>query len=177
MLHRAQTVWACVPPVPARFRHHLVPETDDIDALDMKQALEELADNCTCEVCGDMLRAGVRRVWHCHVEKKAGYTSKHWRHRRVCWVCLNNIGRFDKFVFPVIGESENSVESLTEIFARAEDQFGAGVRVEVEDATAVDANVIQMNVRLSVPVEAVHVNFTVSENGAVLFENPAAGAA
>ena len=68
----------------------------------------------TCEWCGDTIQHyapdGQRLVpkaeWRCWVVKKGGYTSKHWKHWRICSTChTKDNGGFGKWVFPIIANA------------------------------------------------------------------------
>ena len=79
--------------------------------VDPQSIVDWLVKVHTCEWCGDTIyqhdKTGhwvvQKPVWRCWEIKKNGYTSKHWKHWRICATCNSkDIGGFGKWIFPVI---------------------------------------------------------------------------
>ena len=80
----------------------------------------------TCEWCGDTIQHyapdGQRLVpkaeWRCWVVKKGGYTSKHWKHWRICSTChTKDPAQFGRWIFPIIATlpEHESLSALVQV--------------------------------------------------------------
>lgn len=81
-----------------------------VDEGNPQVLLDWLIVQHTCEWCGGNIdwydpdgRATVpKAMWRCREVKHGGWTSKHWKHWRVCSQCHHDFGNFSRWIFPVI---------------------------------------------------------------------------
>ena len=168
--------------------------------------LEWLATHSTCEWCGEIIgwidpatgQLAIKPAeWLCRVEKRGGYTSKHWRRWRVCQKChlKGVITDFSKWIFPVIknmpliGDSLAALMQVQPMGVPSGEIFYADLverplrgrrreRVVLDDATFYDRPEharayaermlnVDLYVKVPVPLETIKVDFAITPEGVV----------